>query len=297
MTNSQLVSVIITTYKRNFDMVLRAIKSVQNQTYRNLEIIVVDDNENGSPYRVEIESGLKNLDDTRIVIIQHKANQGACAARNNGIINSHGDYVAFLDDDDEWLPTKVELQIGAFKENPKLGLVYCQNYNQVGNSAPILGRQKILNGYRYKELLFSNFIPLFVMIKREVFEDIGLFNIEMKSAQDAELWLRIAKKYEIYGVPQPLAIYHHHGNERISTSPLKKIEGLEMLNSIFWNDIKKDFRILSRRLIVLAPYYQIRDGYWKGVSHSIKSFLIFPFSISSLKIVINTIIYRYKNDN
>lgn len=294
MENSQLVSVIITTYNRNHDMLIRAIDSVQSQTYNHLEIVIVDDNGRGSPYSLEIATCMNSISERRINLIQHETNLGACAARNTGIINSHGDFIAFLDDDDEWLPLKIEMQVDAFRQNQKLGLVYCKNYTRFGLKEPIEVSRKIYNGNCYKELLYANFIgsTSFVMTKRSVLSEVGLFNIGMKSAQDYELWLRIAKKYEVFCVPSPQVIYNDHDGERITSSLQKKIEGLEMLNSIIWEDIKKTPRLLSRRLIVLSPFYQKRDGYWKGLMYSIKAFLIYPFSISSCKMVINSILNR-----
>jgi glycosyltransferase involved in cell wall biosynthesis len=275
-------------------MVRRALESVLNQEYGNLEVIVVDDNGQESHFRRDVEVGIQSINDNRIKLVQHKKNLGACAARNSGISKSNGEYIAFLDDDDEWLPQKVALQVDAFMKNRDVALVYCNNYIQKGNSRPVLQNRKLKYGYCFKELLYSNFIgsTSFVMLKTSVFFEVGLFNEEMQSSQDYELWLRIAKTQKILGIDTPLVIYHVHDGDRISSSSQKKIEGLEMLNSIYWDEIKKDKRLLSRRLIVLSPYYQIRDGYWKGVLHSIRSYLICPFAWSHVKFVLNAIIGR-----
>lgn len=293
-SSAPVVSVIITTFRREFSMVRRALESVLNQEYGNLEVIVVDDNGQESHFRRDVEVGIQSINDNRIKLVQHKKNLGACAARNSGISKSNGEYIAFLDDDDEWLPQKVALQVDAFMKNGDVALVYCNNYIQKGNSRPVLQNRKLKYGYCFKELLYSNFIgsTSFVMLKTSVFFEVGLFNEEMQSSQDYELWLRIAKTQKILGIDTPLVIYHVHDGDRISSSSQKKIEGLEMLNSIYWDEIKKDKRLLSRRLIVLSPYYQIRDGYWKGVLHSIRSYLICPFAWSHVKFVLKAIIGR-----
>ena len=101
----ELVSVVIPTFNRPA-MLARAIESVLNQTYSNLEIIVVDDASEG-----DIEAVVKSFDDERIKLIRHEHNQGGSAARNTGIWHSRGRYIAFLDDDDEWLSQKTERQL------------------------------------------------------------------------------------------------------------------------------------------------------------------------------------------
>lgn len=106
-----LVSVIIPTYKRTFAMLSRAIKSVLSQSHKNIEIIVVDDSPSSFIDKDSIKRQVEKIPDDRIIYIQHESNQGACVARNTGIKNAKGDYVAFLDDDDEWLPDKLKLQL------------------------------------------------------------------------------------------------------------------------------------------------------------------------------------------
>ena len=111
MDNQPLVSVIIPTYKR-LGMLGRAIDSVLNQTYNNIEIIIVDDNNEDSEYRKETERFMKKYDDNiEIKYVKHKQNKNGAAARNTGINNANGVYIAFLDDDDEFSPKKIELQI------------------------------------------------------------------------------------------------------------------------------------------------------------------------------------------
>jgi glycosyltransferase involved in cell wall biosynthesis len=100
-----LISVIIPVYNRT-DLLPRAVNSVLNQTYDNLEIIVVDD---GSTE--DIEGVLDKFDDVRIHYIRHEANRGVAAARNTGMRFAHGEYVAFLDSDDEWFERKIERQL------------------------------------------------------------------------------------------------------------------------------------------------------------------------------------------
>ena len=105
------VSVIITTYNRAH-LVGKAIKSVLNQTFQDFELIVVDDGSTDNTEEV-----INSFNDTRIRYIRHKINKGGNAARNTGLRNSKGEYIAFLDSDDEWLPEKLERQLEVFKKS------------------------------------------------------------------------------------------------------------------------------------------------------------------------------------
>lgn len=256
MTES-LISVIIPTYKRHPDMLNRAIKSVQTQTYTNLEIIIVDDSPHDYMDRVLIENMIYELCDNRVHYIKHEKNLGACAARNTGISNSKGDFIAFLDDDDEWLPTKLEKQILKMA-NSNTGLVYCKQViiNDTTQNETYDNR-KCLSGKVFHSLLKANFIgsTSFVLIRKECFEYVGRFNTDLESAQDYELWLRIAQDYMIDYVNEHLVKYHIHESERISANANKKIQGLEMLNEIYADYLNNHKAIKSIRLIRIVPYY------------------------------------------
>ena len=149
------VSVIITTYKRPLQIVSRAISSVLNQTYTQLELIVVDDSPSSFEGRDAIEQYIKNLPDKRIRIIQHDNNRGACAARNTGIQDSKGNYIAFLDDDDFWHPDKIEKQMRKMASG-NYGLVYCRQHviNEVDQRSYDPRKEyyegKVFDRYRFK---------------------------------------------------------------------------------------------------------------------------------------------------
>ena len=121
----ELVSVIITTFGDRQDYLLEAINSVLNQTYDNIEIIVVDDNGQNTPAQISNESFLKNKEN--IIYYPLKENSGAQVARNTGIFVSRGKYIAFLDDDDIWDKEKIRKQVN-YLENNNLDLVFCNGY-------------------------------------------------------------------------------------------------------------------------------------------------------------------------
>ena len=121
----ELVSAIIITYKRDVNVLKRAIESIENQTYRNIEIIVVDDNSNNDKYRMNLKKYIKEKNN--IVYLEHERNYGAQISRNDGIKIAKGKYIAFLDDDDSWMPKKIEKQIELFKSS-NVGMVFCKGY-------------------------------------------------------------------------------------------------------------------------------------------------------------------------
>lgn len=273
-----LVSVIITTYKRSPEIVMRAINSVRSQTYSNIEIIVVDDSPSTYEHRLELQKYLSEFGD-EIKYIAHQQNQGACAARNTGLDSANGDYVAFLDDDDEWLPEKIEKQMEKFIDE-EIALVYCGMLVIDDTTMKFLGNETtIYSGNVYGKLIFNNFVgstssPL---IKKKYLMEVGGFDIFMKSAQDYDLWLRLARKYKIDGIKENLLKYHIHKDERISTNHYARISGQERLIYKNMDYLIKNTEAWQWRLIRLALQYSqdmqlikainvLKDGYLKNPS-------------------------------
>lgn len=274
-----LVSVVLITYRRSYAIVERALKSILSQTYTHLEIVVVDDNgDTDSQFSRDLTAGVDTIGDPRITIFAHETNRGACVARNTGMLRSRGDYIAFLDDDDQWLPEKISRQVEAFQSAPEVGLVYCDRLIQVGEKLIKRLPGRIIDGYRYEDIIYKNFIgsTSYVMIRREVVDTCGMFNEQMKSAQDSEYWARILKKYRIIGINEPLAIYYVHAGERITSSYENKIAGMEMFNALYHDDIVKRRKVHCRRTLILSPHYLKKYGFKKGMKQLWKAFVIYP---------------------
>lgn len=256
MNNKKRVSAIVTTYKREPKIVLRAVKSIYNQSYPNIEVIVVDDSPSTyllrDQVRVSLEESWPN-----IKYVQHEKNKGACAARNTGLKYATGVYVAFLDDDDEWLPLKIEKQVEKIEESD-IALVYCGRI-QVNESLNIEKHENVqfINGMVYEKLIIDNFIgsTSYPLIKKSVFDEIGGFDEKMQSAQDADVWMRISERYKIDYVEDNLVRYHIHSGEQISSDPKKKIAGLERFNEKNWNYIINDKYAFWVRHMKIIPYY------------------------------------------
>ncbi|WP_251923634.1 glycosyltransferase family 2 protein [Salinibacter ruber] len=184
------VSVVLPTYNRA-NLVGRAILSVQRQTFDKWELVVVDDSSEDRTKQV-----VESFDDERIRYTKHTINRGGGAARNTGIRMSEGEYIAFLDSDDKWYKNKIKKQLQVFRQNcDSVSLVYT-GMEMVGhNERKILPESK---GWISEELILENPVGSCsaVMVKSEVFKNVGLFDEDLPSSQDKDMWFRICKKYK-----------------------------------------------------------------------------------------------------
>lgn len=280
---NRLISVIIPTYKRPYSMIEKAINSVLGQTYNNLELIIVDDSPESFDNRKEIEYNISLINDKRIKYIKHKINKGACAARNTGINHSKGEYIAFLDDDDEWLYNKLEEQM-CYLDNYSLDMVSCYWIECKDNSERTVKINKEYNGNtEYEKLLNGNYIgsTSFVLIKRLCFDECGLFNESLKSCQDWDMWIRISKKFNIGYVDKPLVKYYIHNSERISTTNNNQLDGQISILDIYKNDLNKYPKALKNQLLNLSLIYFYRRDYKNGVKTFKRAVRIKPSNTKS----------------
>jgi len=222
---NNLVSVIIPTYN-SANYVKEAVDSVLGQTYKNIGVIVVDDGSTDNTKSI-LEKYIKSGEIKYI----YQDNNGPASARNNGIKKSSGEFIAFLDADDVWLPNKLEKQIKLF-ENNDVGLVYSDMEFFGGkfkyrHHSEVLKRE-MFRGYVYGKLIFENFIPTSsIVVRRDVLDDIGLFDEdrELFAIEDYDLWLRITRRYKVDFVNKPLVKYRIH-KDKISGSRKRSYYGL-----------------------------------------------------------------------
>ena len=216
------VSIIIPTYNRS-EMLERAIQSIFRQTYKDFEILVIDDCSNDNTLHM-----LKNFQSHDFKIFRNNTNKGAAYSRNLGINNSRGKFIAFLDSDDEWLPTKLQKQINYFEKCPsKIGVVYCQVFD---NSFILRKNTKpSKDGNIYSDLLQGWCPPTTsaFIIKFEALNNGIRFDEKLKSFQDYDLWIQLAKFWEFHFIPEPLVIFNHHEESRVSIDLQTRISGLE----------------------------------------------------------------------
>ena len=218
-----LVSVIIPTYSRPVYL-KRAINSALNQTYKNIEVIVVDDNEPESNYRIETEKLiLEFFENTRVKYIKHSKNKNGAAARNTGLRESKGVYIALLDDDDEFLPKKLERQVEILnKLDNSYGGVYC-NYQQLLGDKIISKYINIEEGNILESLLLCNNSICggsTLLIRKTVLEELNGFDTSFLRHQDWELLVRFFRKYKL-GISEDILV-NIHMDSRINVMLSKK---------------------------------------------------------------------------
>jgi glycosyltransferase involved in cell wall biosynthesis len=233
------VSVIITTYNRA-GMLSRAIRSVLEQTFDNLECIIVDDASTDNT-----KSVVEGFVDKRVIYLQHERQEGASAARNTGIKNASGGYIAYLDSDDEWLPDKLSKQV-TFLENcsKKIGVVNCTHYSITYDHPK---RRKInkavlrLTGDVYQKLLRGECpsTESTALMRKECFECCGLFDETLPSFVGYDFWLRVAQQYHFATIPEPLTIMYQHPGVRLTTDASPRKAGLEGVLSKWGPEICK----------------------------------------------------------
>lgn len=204
-----LVSVVIPSYNCA-RFVPAAIRSALAQTYRNIEIIVVDDGSTDDT-RAAVEAFGKSV---RYI---HQANQGLPGARNTAIKVANGELLAFLDADDEWLPEKLQVQVPLLSADPRVALVHSDLTFldvETGKQYQQYQPRERFKGQCYGTLFFGNNVtPSTVVARAAAVKDVGLFDASLVTGcEDFDLWLRLARHHSFAYCPQPLTIYRLHGS-------------------------------------------------------------------------------------
>jgi glycosyltransferase involved in cell wall biosynthesis len=221
------VSVIIPTLNRT-PLLKRALESVMSQTYKNLEILVIDDSPD-KEINKKNSNMIKELNDNRIKFILNENKHGGAGARNHGISLAIGELIAFLDDDDIWKEEKIELQTKKIIRDPSLGIVYCDYELYDNDENKIADIQNRTKGKIYLKLLKSFCVSetSTALIKKEVFKKIGSFDENLRANHEYDLYIRISELYEFDYVDKILVKKYHY-NERISSDFTRKVKGLKL---------------------------------------------------------------------
>lgn len=234
-------SVIIPTFKR-IHLLKNAVESVLHQTFQNFELIVVNDN----PNDIDAINDLFRTN-SKIKIIHHQICKGGNSARNSGINESVGEFIAFLDDDDIWLPNKLEEHFMAHQKNPEAGLIfsdclYIYN-NKITNQKTSYNLPKNVVDAMSK----AKFCPAtssMVSIKRACIKTCGLFDEELVSFQDWDYWYRIAHHYAFIHIRKILVHFIQHLGDRTSQNELIRKKGILQISEKWKEEI--DVEIFSR---------------------------------------------------
>lgn len=227
------VSVVIPTHNRS-DLLPRAIQSVLRQTEQDFEIIVVSDGSTDDTDALMLEFEEK---DKRIHYISYKPGRNGNYARNKGIKAAKGEYIAFLDDDDEWLPNKVEKQVALMEADKEVGLVYtginCIYVNE-NITYPFIPK---LRGDLSKEILFQNCVgsTSSVMLRCSHCRACR-FDEKLQARQDFDLWINVLQGCKADVVSEPMVNYYNYRNQtQVSSSTAKYIQATDYINRKYAN--------------------------------------------------------------
>ncbi|MPZ76519.1 MAG: glycosyltransferase [Deltaproteobacteria bacterium] len=269
------VSVIIPTHNR-VGFLSTAIGSVLQQSFQNFEMLVVDDASTDETANLR-----ERFPDTRIRWLRHDKPRGGAAARNTGIVHSRGEYIAFLDDDDEWFPEKLARQMEVMLNSaPEVAAVYTGYLVVDRASGKISGRMTPkLSGDLSQALLAANPIggTSCMLLKRSCLEQVGLFDESLPSFQDRDLWIRISRKFHFDYVPDALLNYYVHG-KKVWTNLEALERGLETMLRKYGSSAA--FRkSCSGRYLFFGIKFCEADQIGKGKAALLKAIRLDPYRI------------------
>ena len=261
---NDMVSIIIPTHK-GYENLSRAVDSCLNQTYKNIEIFVVDDNGRGTEAQCKTQSVMEKYSELENVnYLIHEENKNGSAARNTGARASSGEFIAFLDDDDEYLPQNIENHIKKFEYlDESYGITYCAKNLIHGN-----GKEETIIP-RYEGDLLYDFMcgkirmgSSFIMVKRGVYDEVAGFDESFRRHQDWEFIVRILVRYKAgavkdVGLNKYLLSRNKAKNpEQFEKNRLYYLDKLEFIIQSF--DEKKQTEIYD------SHYFQIGKEYFKA---------------------------------
>lgn len=230
-----MVSVIIPSYNRA-EQVEKSVRSVLNQTYVDLELIIVDDCSVDNTEEI-----IRKINDKRLRYYRLNENKGACYARNLGIQKSKYDLIAFHDSDDIWYPDKLEKQVKLLKQLPEeYGMVFCSLKRDYGKDKIVPPLDAIdTSGFIYSKLLKGNFISTqTILCKKNVFAEVGSFDDSLPAFQDWDLVLRVSKKFKIKHLQECLVEVIISGDS-ISLNHSKRLFAFEQIIRKYKHEVSK----------------------------------------------------------
>jgi len=238
------VTVIIATYNA-IAYLPSTVDSVIKQTFTDFELLIVDDGSTD-----ETVEWVSKLVDPRVRLIS-QANQGVSVARNQGIANAQGEYIAFLDADDLWEPIKLEKQVNCLDENPQVGLVHTSivNIDEQGKFLAAVDASDV-QGNVLKHIVEENLILCgsAPMVRRSCLEAVQGFDQKLMSAEDWDLWIRLAARYDFAVVREPLVLYRQHLNSKSNNIERHLKHRLKVIDKTF-ETVAKNLQPLKPRAV------------------------------------------------
>ncbi|HEY9670899.1 MAG TPA: glycosyltransferase [Waterburya sp.] len=269
------ISVVIPTYNAE-RTILDTVASVQQQTFSDFEIIVIDD---GS--KDQTLERLNTIKDPRLKVFPYE-NGGVSVARNRGLAQATGEYISFLDHDDLWTPDKLELQLAALQENPEAGVAYSWTYKMIETGDSFSPAKKVFfQGNVYPDLLVYNFIDngSNILIRKQALESAGGFNPTLAYCADWDFYLRLATHWPFVLVPKPQVFYRQSSGSMSSKITLLENESLALVEKAFEEAPRELQRLKNQSLANVYRYcgkLYLQRGTHKagGINNAIQRFWI-----------------------
>lgn len=264
------VSVIVTTYNRA-NYIKEAIDSVLSQTFRDWELIVVDDGSTDGTS--EILHTFSELD--KRICWMRQPNAGSAASRNAALARARGNYISFLDDDDRWLPEKLETQVAFMESHPEIGFSYTrfQIFKKIENR---LEHGKLFPEFlatKFEELPDAFIAPCTVLLRKSCLDEIGWFDLKYSVSEDFDLWLRFAQRWKIAPIDKVYAMTvmddrNHEGKDQLTVNEATSdvLRNLELMPQY------QHCKPLIRRQIAMRMYGSgrilfDRGAYWPAAKY------------------------------
>lgn len=291
------ISVIIPTHDRA-DILPRAVRSIQAQTRPVDEIIIVSD---GSTDNTEEVVRRMAEEDERIQLIAYHPGHNGNYARNRGIEAATGDFIAFLDDDDEWLPRKTELQMAIFEQKPEVGIVYSSQNCIYEDSGITYQTQPMWRGDLSQKIFIRGEMgtPSQVMLRKSVLDRTGGFDLNLGALQDYDLWIRCCLVTEADFVEEPCINYYNSSQtNQVSANTEKYIHARRYIREKYREEIGKFGEEFERKIDALVENRIaercLRNGQRKDArKYALRAWKIRPAKVSLMLIVASFFPYQF----
>lgn len=286
---NELISVVIPTYKRS-EFLKKAINSVIKQTYQNFEILVIDDNQDDQ--EINKVRQISNLYSDYVRYIKNFRKKGGSGARNSGVIEANGKFIAFLDDDDKWTKNKLQEQVSEFN-NSEVVLVASDFVVEDTIRNKIIEKKNSWDRLTKIDLLKGN-CPAstsLILARRDVLLEVGLFDEDLESFQDFDMWIRTLDKGILTNISKPLAYFVTHSGLRTSVNLTARLSGLDTIIEKWGNEIQKYTSLTKFRNKYESNAYLnyaislLENDPKKSVKYILKSIKIKPYKLNRYKYI------------
>ncbi|PSN16415.1 glycosyl transferase family A [filamentous cyanobacterium CCT1] len=272
-----IVSVVIPSY--NSMMFLpTTLNSVLQQTFSDFEVLIIDDGSQDN-----VKDWFTTISDSRVKLFSQE-NKGYAGACNTGILNAQGKYIAFLDADDVWVPTKLEKQFRCLEDNPEVGLVDTLVFFVDSEGEKLFTAGSIYKpGNVYETMLVKNLVPCgsTPMVRRLCFDTVGVFDESIKGPSDWHMWVRIASQYNFQVIEEPLVHYRQHSSSVSRNTDIMLRGGLQAINSMFDDapphlQYKKKESYGNLYYVLALKAYTVNRNYKQAVYLCLRVLQIYP---------------------